>query len=282
MNFAVLGLLLFFGLGAPVALWLPRGFNDRWSAAPVFGLAIFGLVATLAYFNDLLVQATIALAAIASTSLVACCIMVRDRAWLIALIGYGLLICVVCVAPMWIGGFKFAIFQANPDDQLNYISMASAYSTQSYSSIVATGAASDFISTRASVSLALARPTVTIVLAAIRPWLYATTAEAAPAFQALLQVFCQSSGCYRICGWVFPAVRIRHQRLEFSLILELCSRRRRPRLFHSGERRRLCVRRASCYRADWNLLLLPGIVGRLRSLVRSCVALGSRAFEAPN
>src|SRR6266404_3245846 len=73
-------LVLLFGLGAPVALWLPRSINDRWSAAPVFGLAIFGVVATLAYFNDLLVQATIALAAIAAASLVACCIMVRDRA----------------------------------------------------------------------------------------------------------------------------------------------------------------------------------------------------------
>jgi len=52
---------------------------------------------------------------------------------------------------------------------------------------VATGSNSDFISTRASAGYLLARPKVAIVLAAMRPWLYATTVEAAAAFQALLQ-----------------------------------------------------------------------------------------------
>lgn len=65
--------------------------------------------------------------------------------------------------------------------------MASAYSTQSYSSLVATGSDSDFISTRAAAGFLLSRPTVAIVLAVMRPWLSPTTAEAAPAFQALLQ-----------------------------------------------------------------------------------------------
>jgi hypothetical protein len=187
VTIAVFGLLLFFGLGAPVALWLPRTITDRWSAAPVFGLAIFGVVETLAYFYGFFHEATIALAVMAAISLIACCIMVRDRAWLIALMGYGLLVCVACLAPMWIGGFKFALFQANPYDQFNYISTASGYSSQSYRSLAATGADSESIVARISEGILSLRPTVGIVLAAIRPWFYSTTAEAAYPFQALLQ-----------------------------------------------------------------------------------------------
>lgn len=187
MILAVFGLLLFFGLGAPVALWLPRSITDRWSAAPVFGLAIFGVVETLAYFYGFLNEATIALATMAAASIVACCIMIRDRVWLIALMGYGLIVCVACLAPMWVGGSKFALFQANPYDQFNYISAASAYGTQSYRSLMETGGDSEHTFIRLAAGVLSLRPTAEIVLAAMRPWFYATTVEAAPAFQALLQ-----------------------------------------------------------------------------------------------
>jgi hypothetical protein len=187
VRIAVFGLLLFFGLGAPVALCLPRTITDRWSTAPVFGLAIFGVVETLAYFYGFMNEATIGLTTIAAASLVACCIVAKDRAWFLMLTGYGLLVCVACLAPTWIGGFKFSLFQANPYDLFNYIAMASEYSTQSYRSLVAAGYDSDFTAARVSASFLSARPTVAIVLAAIRPWLYATTVEAAPAFQALMQ-----------------------------------------------------------------------------------------------
>jgi hypothetical protein len=50
-----------------------------------------------------------------------------------------------------------------------------------------TGADSEFTIKRVAARMVSSRPTVSIVLAAMRPWLYATTVEAAPAFQALLQ-----------------------------------------------------------------------------------------------
>jgi hypothetical protein len=188
VRIAVFGLLLFFGLGAPVALWLPRTITDRWSAAPVFGLAIFGVVATLAYFNGFLHEATIGLTGIAAVSLVACCIMVKDRAWLMALIGYGLLVAVVCLAPSWVGGLKFVIYQGNPSDQFNYISVASAVSSQSYQAVMNAGANSEATFIRVAAANLSARPTVGIVLASFRTCFYPTTAEAAYPFLALLQV----------------------------------------------------------------------------------------------
>jgi len=101
----------------------------------VFGLAVFGVVETLAYFNGFLHEATISLVAIAAVSLVLFVIKLKDRAWLIALIGYGLLVGVLCLAPSWVGGMKFAIYQGNPSDQFNYISLASAVGSQSYQAV---------------------------------------------------------------------------------------------------------------------------------------------------
>lgn len=188
MRIVLFGLLLFFGLGAPVALWLPRTITDRLSAAPVFGLAIFGVVQTLAYFNGFLHQATIALVAAAVISLVLCTIKLKDRAWLMALLGYGLLVGVVCLAPSWVGGMKFAIYQGNPSDQFNYISLASAVSSQSHEALMEAGNDSEATFIRAAAATLSARPTVGIVLASFRPWFYPTTAEAAYPFLALLQV----------------------------------------------------------------------------------------------
>jgi hypothetical protein len=189
VRIVVFGLLLFFGLGAPVALWLPRTIIDRWSAAPVFGLAVFGVVETLAYFNGFLHEATIAVVAVAAVSLVLFVIKLKDRGWLIALIGYGLLVGVACLAPSWVGGMKFAIYQGNPSDQFNYISVASAVSSQSYQTVMNAGLNSEATFLRSAATLLLpARPTVSIVLASFRPWFYPTTAEAAYPFLALLQV----------------------------------------------------------------------------------------------
>lgn len=187
MRIVVFGLLLYFGLGAPVAFWLPRTIIDRWSAAPVFGLAVFGVVETLAYFNGFLREATIALVALAAVSLILFVIKLKDRAWLIALIGYGLLVGMVCLAPSWIGGMKFAIYQGNPSDQFNYISIASAVSSQSHQAVMSAGVDSEATFIRSAAENLAARPTVGIVLASFRTWFYPTTAEAAYPFLALLQ-----------------------------------------------------------------------------------------------
>jgi hypothetical protein len=157
------------------------------SAAPAFGLAVFGVVETLAYFSGFLQEATIALVALAAVSLVLFVVKLKDRAWLIVLIGYGLLVAVVCLAPSWVGGMKFAIYQGNPSDQFNYISLASAVGSQSYQAVRNAGAESDATFIRGAAATLAARPTVGIVLASFRSWFYPTTAEAAYPFLALLQ-----------------------------------------------------------------------------------------------
>jgi hypothetical protein len=184
--FLTFSLLLFCGLGIPVSLLLPKTIPDRLAAAPIFGLAIFAIVVTVAYMHGALTAATITLSVLAAAGLIGGC-FASERGWLAALLVAGLTVGAICLAPLWIGGWQFAIYQGNPTDQFNYFSMASAYSSRSYADLVAAGQSSDLTYLRLAASELYARPAVTIVLAALRPWFYATTAEASYPYLALLQ-----------------------------------------------------------------------------------------------
>jgi hypothetical protein len=47
--FVVTGVLLFFGLGLPISYLLPRDIPDPLAAAPIFGLALYGVTTTVLY-----------------------------------------------------------------------------------------------------------------------------------------------------------------------------------------------------------------------------------------
>lgn len=185
--FIFFSLLIVFGLGLPVCRLLPASIPDRFAAAPMFGLAIFAVITTIAYSYGVLALATAAAVAVAMASLLINLIKSPDRSWMVILVTAGYLIGTVCLAPLWIGGWQFAIFQANPSDQFNYISMASIFSARSYVE-VAQSTGGDLITLRLAASQLSARPAVAIMLAALRPNFFATTAEASYPYLAWLQM----------------------------------------------------------------------------------------------
>ncbi|WP_159011719.1 hypothetical protein [Bradyrhizobium sp. S69] len=181
-------LLIFFGLGLPISLLLPVTIPDRLAAAPIFGLAVFAIATTIAYANGVLFGAVMALLALAVCGLISGFFAASsDRIWLATLFLAGLSVGTICLAPLWIGGWQFALFQGNPTDQFNYISMASAYGSHSYADLFATGSSSDFTYLRSAASQLHARPAVAIMLASLRPAFFATAAEASYPYLALLQ-----------------------------------------------------------------------------------------------
>lgn len=187
MSFLILGLLTVFGLGVPFCLLLPRNLSDRWSAAPVFGLALLGVVLTIAYIHNFQIGSAFYILACAALILLATAFWFGDRIWLVSLVSFGIIVGAICLAPLWVGGSQFAIFQANPSDQFNYLSLAAAVSSDSYEHLVVSGPHSSQTFLRAAAHLLKARPTVSIILAALRPSFYLTSAEAAYPFQAFLQ-----------------------------------------------------------------------------------------------
>jgi hypothetical protein len=188
MRFLIFSLLIVFGLGLPFSLLLPRSLPDRWSVAPIFGLALFGILATMGYFHNVPIGAVLYIAAAsAALILAAAAVWASDRIWLASLIGFGTVVGAICLAPLWVGGSQFAIFQANPSDQFNYMSLASAVSAESYGELAKTGPDSDQTFLQVAAGSLTQRPTVSILEATLRPWFYLTTAEAAYPFQAFLQ-----------------------------------------------------------------------------------------------
>src|SRR5258708_3667446 len=123
VGLAIFSLLLFCGLGYPVALMLPKSLPDRLIAAPVFGLALYGVVTSICYRYGfdlrmaLLVQTAAALTAMAY-------LLGREetRLWIATVAVATLVVAVLCILPLWVGGYHFAMFQGNVSDQFNYIS----------------------------------------------------------------------------------------------------------------------------------------------------------------
>ncbi|WP_159011712.1 hypothetical protein [Bradyrhizobium sp. S69] len=171
----------------PCSLLLPRKIPDRLAAAPVFGLAVFVIVTTVGYLYGAPNVAAVALPVLATAGLIAGFVLSSTRTWLAILLATGFAVGVVCLAPLWIGGWQFALFQGNPTDQFNYISMASAYGSHTYADLIATGSSSDFTYLRLAASQLHARPAVAIALASLWPGFFATAAEASYPYLALLQ-----------------------------------------------------------------------------------------------
>lgn len=187
MLFLAFGVLLFFGLGVPYSLLLPHKIPDRLAAAPVFGLAVFAIVTTVGYLYGAPHVAAVALPVLATAGLIAGFVLSSTRTWLAILLATGFAVGVVCLAPLWIGGWQFALFQGNPSDQFNYISMASAYGSHTYADLISTGSSSEFTYLRLAADQLHARPAVAIVLASLRPRFFRSAAEASYPYLALLQ-----------------------------------------------------------------------------------------------
>ncbi len=194
--FLAAGLALCAVLGWPLCAMLPAEVKGRFWAAPVLGLSLFGVFATLAYRSGLPLRYAplggilCAAAAYAVPRLRGICLPRIDAR------AAGIAACAIAVAgllalsPKWIGGFQFAAFQGNHYDQANYISNASAFASLSYADLAHISGANTLANTYnhfASHQLS-ARPTVGYLLAALRTPFYDTTFEAAYPYLALLQI----------------------------------------------------------------------------------------------
>ncbi|MBL8663070.1 MAG: hypothetical protein JNM29_09600 [Candidatus Odyssella sp.] len=195
VSFFAAGLACFAAIGWPVCAAIPAEVRGRFWAAPVLGLALFGVVATLAYRGGVplpyLPLVCLFFAA------VACALPgVRRRAApaadaraaaisAVAVVAVGLLV----LSPKWIGGHQFAAFQGNHYDQATYIANASAFAKLSYGELARLSPANVLANTYnhfAGEQLG-SRPAVGFVLAALRAPFFDTTFEAAYAYLALLQ-----------------------------------------------------------------------------------------------
>jgi hypothetical protein len=142
--FLAAGLALCAVLGWPLCAMLPAEVKGRFWAAPVLGLSLFCVFATLAYRSGLPLRYAplggilCAAAAYAVPRLRRICLPRIDAR------AAGIAACAIAVAgllalsPKWIGGFQFAAFQGNHYDQANYISNASAFATLSYADLADT------------------------------------------------------------------------------------------------------------------------------------------------
>lgn len=208
--FIAVSFTTFVFLGAPFQFCLPQTLNGRVFCSPIIGFCAFGIASTVAYRFGIPLHVTAVSAVLLA---VAVPILVRPArsADLLWVPGLAAIVALVAVAPYWIGGLQFAAFQGNPDDQMNYISIASAVSRLSYQSIstLAQPTANDF---NVFVAGQLeARPTVALVLAAFRWLILRTTAEAVYPYMALLQCLVFSSMIFLLravfsAGWLLAFV----------------------------------------------------------------------------
>ena len=119
--------------GLPISRVLPLSyFPNRRFAAPVLGFALVGVATAVAYRHELPLTTTIYLLILGSVALglielsLSKQSLVPMRQTLIAWAG-GAGVLLLCIAPAWTGGARFAAFQGNQYDQLNYMTQASAY-----------------------------------------------------------------------------------------------------------------------------------------------------------
>lgn len=190
------GLAFWTALGWPLCVMMPAEVNGRFWAAPVLGLSLFCVIATVGYRSGLplryapLVGILCAAAAYGVPRLRTSCLpRIEPRAAAVAACALAAA-CLLVLSPKWIGGFQFAAFQGNHYDQANYISNASAFAQLGYADFAHLSETNKLANTFnffAAYQLG-ARPTVGFVLAALRTPFYDTTFEAAYPYLSLLQI----------------------------------------------------------------------------------------------
>lgn len=142
--FSIIFLLTAGLIGLPIARLLPSDlFPQRMFAAPVLGFALVGVLTAIVYRYDGSIRGVIYLAAIAAAmagivelaSSFSTSNSFPNRSVLLT-IATAAAVLMLCLAPKWTGGDRFAVFQGNQYDQLNYMTQSSAYrASKTYSKL---------------------------------------------------------------------------------------------------------------------------------------------------
>ena len=147
LDFALVAtmMVVYGGIGLPIALLLPDRFAWRLLIAPTLGTAVLAVAVPVAYragvsipiFFWISVAVAIAFYAWRGPSIVRAWRTLesaeRRIAWTV--LAVNLIATVVLLAPRWVGGDDFAVFQGNTWDQFSYLEAAVVYGRKRYSAI---------------------------------------------------------------------------------------------------------------------------------------------------
>jgi hypothetical protein len=126
------------GLGLPLARALPARLAWRALLAPTFGSAVLAIVVPIAYRFGASMRVLLVASVAVSLGIIASHVRLhgvpRGRNAKIV-VGVWLVAALLLLAPRWIGGDQFAVFQGNYWDTYGYLDSAMAYATRSYHSI---------------------------------------------------------------------------------------------------------------------------------------------------
>jgi len=135
-------LLVCGGIGLPLALVLPQRFAWRVLIAPTLGTSVLAVAAPIAYRADVTIvelfwaAVTLAVICVVLTAWVirrSRELVVDDRRLVGVLVGVCALAAVVLLAPRWVGGDQFSVFQGNQWDTFGYLESAVVYARKPFS-----------------------------------------------------------------------------------------------------------------------------------------------------
>lgn len=126
------------GLGAPVAMTLPRRLAWRVALAPTFGVAIVAVIVPIAYRFGAAMPTQLVCFAVISVALFVVHVrrygLPRDRDGRRVAVGW-CAAALILLLPRFVGGDQFAVFQGNQWDTYGYLGSAITYATKPYHAI---------------------------------------------------------------------------------------------------------------------------------------------------
>src|SRR5687768_13485105 len=122
------------GIGAPIAELVPTRFQWRMLLAPTLGYAVLSVAAPIAYRWGLSIPAFMIASAVLGIGLGVWRLRARrdsfDRRFAVLAIGTVVGATLVLLAPRFVGGDQFAVFQGNQWDTFGYLQSAIVFANE--------------------------------------------------------------------------------------------------------------------------------------------------------
>ena len=135
--------MLAFGCtGLPFSLLLPsHRFSVRWALAPPLGLGLLAAATAVFYVHGIVAPwITMAILPAGGVALTVALLAVRPfpipRRMAVVVASAFALMVILCLAPAWIGGYRFRVFQGNVYDHMLYLGSAVSYRVVDYANLV--------------------------------------------------------------------------------------------------------------------------------------------------